>query len=505
MSGVIIDKVDDDTAVFKFANGSLKVTIRQGDLSKEACDAIVNPTNKSMTHNGGLDSIIHKTMGQYFTDQVVAIKNKFGDNACPVGQSRIFIAKFNREENIAHYVINTVGPHYRDDEREQAAFHLQSCYYTSLALANLYTLSSIAYPAISCGAFKFPANEAAKVGIESVRQYSYHVKDVRFVLFDRPVFDAFVHEWTEYSQKVNREANVIDDRDRYQSRSPPPIPRPSSVRICVLCKERTLPVDRQLFCDVCSNLTRSEVFNKFLQRLRSAADKSYDDLHKECLILKPILLSYPLVYTPAQTFDQGIHTRDTVAEHYLQSHCDRKFRNAMPVAIVGDGNCFYNTFVKLGGVGATNEASSFTPVELRGRNAVELILNKDEYTKKYKALEPILDSFEKYVVEEMVHDTTYVTVWDLLSIPTVLNINITSVYPKVNGDSDLNYQLLNGKLYEPIIHKDTTNKNQPNIPMTIVPIKVVRLLFSHCNRPTHIGSKKENWTPNHYVPLLNLR
>ena len=496
----IIENRDDKTVIFQFANGSLNVTIRQGDLSKETCDAIVNPTNLSMTHNGGLDTIIHQTMGQYFTDQVVAISNKMQQNACPVGQSRIFIARFNRDINIARFVINTVGPVYRKEEQEQAAFHLQSCYYTSLALANLYALTSIAYPAISCGANKFPPNEAAKVGIESVRQYSYHVKDVRFVLFDRHVFDIFVQEWTDYSEKVNREANIMDERDR--PCTPPLTPPPSSGRYCVLCKEKQLPIDRQLLCINCSNLSRSEIFNKFLHRLRCAGEKSYDDLRKECELLKPVLSSYPLVYTPAQTFDHSIHTRDSVAEHYLQIHCDRQFRKAMPVAIVGDGNCFYNTFVKLGGVGTTTEASSIKPVELRARNVIELVLNRNEYETKYTSLGVILDNFQKYVTNEMVHDTNYTSVWDFLSLPTVLNINVISVYPKVNGDDDMNYQTLNGNAFIPLINKDTTNNNQSKVATTV---KDVKILFSHCNKPVQLGTKKENWTPNHFVPLLNLR
>ncbi len=488
--------------IFKFANGSLIVTIQQGDLSKEACDAIVNSTNLSMTHNGGLDTIIHKTMGQYFTDQVVAIINKKKEHACPVGQSRIFIAKFNRDENMARFVINTVGPVYKKEEQEQAAFQLQSCYYTSLALANLYGLSSIAYPAISCGVNKFPPNEAAKVGIESVRQYSYHVKDVRFILFDRQTYDIFVQEWTDYSQKVNREANITDERDR-PCTPPPPTPPPSSARYCVLCKEKQLTIDRQLLCNDCSNKRRSEIFIKFLQRLRYAAEKSYDDLRRECDLLKPILSSYPLVYKPAQKFDLSIHTRDEIAEHYLQTQCDKEFRRAtMPMAIVGDGNCFYNTFVKLGGVGTTTEASSITPIELRARNVVELVLNINEYEKKYQSLKVILDDFEDYVKNEMVHDTNYAAIWDFLSIPTVLNINVISVYPKVNGDSDLNYQNLNGRVYTPLINEDIMNNNE--LKVTTTPSKDVKILFSHCNKPVQFGAKKENWTPNHFVPILNL-
>ena len=459
-------------------------------MSKEVCDAIVNPTNESMSHNGGLDTIIHQTMGSFFSDQVTAISQSMQQNACPVGQSRIFIAKFNRDSNSARYVINTVGPFYKKDEAERAAFHLQSCYYTSLALANIYGLTSIAYPAISCGAFHFPPHEAAQVSIESVRQYSYHVQDVRFVLFDPHMFDVFVEEWTAYAQKINIEANVSDERP--QSAIPPPLSPLTLSRPCVLCKQQKSPIDPQLLCSQCSDLSRSEIFNRLLQALRSAGEQSLDELKEECGILKPILSSYPLVYTPSQTFDQSIHRRDIVAEYYLQIHCTKNFRNTMPMAILGDGNCFYNTFVKLSGVGATTESSSLTSVELRARNVIELVLNVNEYQAKYPNISIILDNFQKYVVEEMVHDTNYAAVWDLLSIPTVLNVKVISVYPKVNGDDDLVFKTLNSVEFTPLKTGATTS------------LIDVKLLFSHCNKPAQIGVKKD-WTPNHFVPLLSFR
>jgi O-acetyl-ADP-ribose deacetylase (regulator of RNase III) len=489
------------------------VIIRYGDLSQEPCDAIVNSTNVSMVPDGGLDSIIHESMGQYFTDQVVAIHKEMQESSCPVGQSRIFIAKFNRESTDARFVISTVGPVYTEEEKESSAFHLQSCYCTSLALANLYQLSSIAYPAISCGANHYPPQEAARVAIESIRQFSYNVKDVRFVLYDRHTYDVFVEEWTNYAQNVNRQANIIDplddddddDASKPSLKSPlsPTSPSKPSIRYCVLCKERQLPIDRQLLCLNCSDLTRPEIFNNFLSKLRAAADKSFKELQHECQVLKPILNSYPLVYTPAQIFDQSVHKRDPVAEHYLQVHCDKDFRNAMPMAVLGDGNCFYNTFVKLGGVGTTTDASTLTPVELRARNVVELVLNKDDYTSQYDHLTNTLDNFEKYVIQEMVHDTNYAAVWDLLSIPTVLNINLISIYPRVNGLDDLNYTYLNNKLFIPLVGQ---NDNQEKKTEASAVNKEVKLLFSHCNRPIPGVSKaKSEWTPNHFVPLLNFR
>ncbi|CAF4393710.1 unnamed protein product [Rotaria sp. Silwood2] len=504
MPAVYIEKLDDKNIVFKFANGSLKVTIRQGDLSKEICDAIVNSTKGSMQPNGGLDETIHKTMGTLFVNQVKAVTREMQDNSCPIGQSRIFVGKNAENRNIALFVINTVGPVYHSEEKEKSAFLLQSCYSTSFALANLYSLTSIAYPAISCGANHFPPQEAAQVAIESVRQYSCNVKDVRFVLFERPIYDVFVKEWTNYSQKINQAANTTTtttgERDRFRIASQSSL---VSIRNCILCDEQQLPANREHLCTKCSESTRSMIFDKFLQRLCIAAEISFHELEKACKLLKPILNYYPLLYTPIQKFDQSIHPRDSAAEYYVQNQCNKEFRNTMPVAIVGDGNCFYNTFLKLAGAGTTTEASAVTSIELRARNIVELVLRINEYKTKYEPLETILDKFEDYVRKEMVHDTHFAAIWDLLSIPTVLNIDVISVYPKVNGDSDLHYQMLNVKRFSPLTSNETINDTQSKVdaPKTVGDVK---LLFSHCNKPLKLGTVIQNWMPNHFVPLLNL-
>ncbi|CAF1142896.1 unnamed protein product [Rotaria sordida] len=499
-----IEKRDDRNVVFKFANGSLQVTIRQGDLSEEICDVIVNPTRGSMQPNGGLDDTIHKKMGKLFVDQVQAVSQEMQDIACPVGQSRIFVAKNRDNSKVALFVINTVGPVYHKEEKEKAAFLLQSCYSTSFALANLYSLTSIAYPAISCGANHFPPQEAVQVGIESVRQYSCNVKDVRFVLYERPIYDAFVQGWTEYSQKINQAATTttttVDERTRFRITSQSTL---NSIRICILCNEQQIPANREHLCITCSKLARSDIFDKFLQRLCIAAETSLHELEKACRLLKPILYYYPLIYTPVQKFDQSIHKRDFAAEYYLQNHCDKQFRDTMPMTIVGDGNCFYNTFLKLSGAGTTTEASSVTPVELRARNVVELVLRTNEYKIKYKSLEVLLDNFEQYVLKEMVHDTHFATIWDLLSIPTVLNIDVISIYPKVNGDDDMNYKLLNSIRFKPLISQETTNNKQ--LKLETIAVRDVKLLFSNCNKLTKFAPKKQDWMPNHFVPLLNLR
>ena len=497
-----IEKLGTSAVCFKFCNGSLTVTIRKSDLTKEICDAIVNPTSVSMKPSGGLDSIVHAAAGSLYTNQVQAVSNGIEEPACPVGQSRIFVARNSANPKIARFIINTVGPSYENDTKDQAAFDLQSCYQTSMALANQYSLSSIAYPAISCGANHYPPNDAAQVAIESVRKYSNNVKDIRFILFDSVIFNSFVQEWTNYAEKINAETSTTRERVRPETR----LLSSKSTDIlglkCTLCEEQPLTNNRQYLCTQCFSLTRSELFDKFLDQLRSAAQISYDQLCATCKLFDPIFKLYPFLYTPIQKFDQSIHKRDSAAEYYLQNHCDSKFRNAMPMAIVGDGNCFYNTFVNLGGVGTAAESFSVTSVELRARNIVELVLHLQEYTTKYKSFSAILDNFEKYVREEMVYDKNYTAAWDFLSIATVLNINIRSIYPRINGVDDQNYQALNDKLFEPVRKQ---NSNQSNKETSS--IYEVRILFSNCNKPVKPvnNNKTKGWMPNHFVPLLNLR
>ncbi|UJR27506.1 hypothetical protein I4U23_008790 [Adineta vaga] len=467
MSGIEIKKLDNNSTCFTLKNGSLAVLIRHGDISQEVCDAIVNSTNQYMNPNGGVDRLIHEKMGQFYTDQVVSIHKAMQENSCPVGQSRMFIGKFKAEENDVPFVINTVGPLYTEAEKERAAFLLQSCYNTAFILANLYQLSSIAFPAISCGANHFPPQEAA---------------------------------WTNYAQQINSEANATSSIS-IPTRS---LTSTALSRYCVLCKNEQLPFDRQLLCLNCSELARSELFNVFLARLRMAAEKSYNELVLECKALKPILRSYPLSYNPVQRFDPTIHKRDVVAEYYLENHCTQEFKSSMPLVVVGDGNCFYNSFLRLVEAGSATHSLTLTAVELRARNIVELVLNINGYQAQYAHLSALLENFEDYVTKEMVRDSTHVSAWDLLSIPTVLNISIMCAYPKVNGDKDSYFLHINTAIFIALID-DNDDQEKKIEPLTSSATIEIKLLFSRSGRPGIYSKESQNgWKPNHFVPLLSL-
>ena len=470
----------------------MDVIVRCADLAREHCDAIVNPTSSSMCPDGGLDSHLHNSMGQFYTDQVVAIHKDKNHDACPVGQSRIFISKFDPDKADPRYVINTAGPTYNEEEKEMSNFLLKSCYYTSLALANLYQLNSIAFPAISCGARKFPVNQAARVAIESIREFSHNVKDVRFVLADRTTYSVFIEEWTVFAENLNNETQgIVDPWSSIPKTTAPSQPNASPADLCVLCKQNPVSDNDPHRCVPCAGFKRAFLFRNILLELRRAAEKSFVELHNECQKLRVLLSLYRISYDPVQFFQHKGHYRDTVAEYYVQNHCSRDVRYHLPVSIIGDGNCFYNTFVALTGTTGNPEAT-LTPIELRARNIIELVLNRQGYQEKYNSFLVLCDSFEKYVVQEMVRDGSYVATWDFFSMPSVLNVHIISIYPRVNGDADAYYNTFNNAHFTPL-------QNQSNSDAS-VKVKEIRILFSSVNRPV----KSKAWLPNHFVPLLLL-
>ena len=98
----------------------------------------------------------------------------------------------------ARYVIHTVGPWY--ESREVSAPRLARCYESSLRLANENGLRSIAFPAISCGVYGYPIEEAAEVAIEACRQFHGAVTDLRFVLYGQEAYE----QWLAVAQRVIR-------------------------------------------------------------------------------------------------------------------------------------------------------------------------------------------------------------------------------------------------------------------------------------------------------------
>ena len=158
------------------------------DITKEMTDAIVNAANSSLLGGGGVDGAIHDAGGPAILAECRQIVSKIGRLA--VGQAVITTGG-----NLsAKHVIHTVGPVYRGGTQGEAEA-LASCHRESIRVADEHGLGSLSFPAISTGAFGYPASEAAPVALSSAIDALRSAKSVklcRFILFDsadRKIFD----------------------------------------------------------------------------------------------------------------------------------------------------------------------------------------------------------------------------------------------------------------------------------------------------------------------------
>ena len=162
-----------------------RIEIVQGDLTRQAVDAIVNAANRKMLGGGGVDGAIHRAAGPRLLEACREIPEVRPGVCCPTGEARI-TPGFDLP---ARHVIHTVGPVYGGRARD--AELLASAFRASLTLAVEHRLRSIAFPAISCGVYGYPLDEAAAVSVQVLREREWELDEVRFVLFSADVFGAF--------------------------------------------------------------------------------------------------------------------------------------------------------------------------------------------------------------------------------------------------------------------------------------------------------------------------
>jgi O-acetyl-ADP-ribose deacetylase (regulator of RNase III) len=147
------------------------------DIVTLAVDAIVNAANERLLGGGGVDGAIHRAAGP---DLLAECRTLGG---CPTGEARL-----TRGYRLpARHVIHTVGPVWRGGQSGEAEL-LAACYRNSLAVAQMHLLESIAFPAISCGAYGFPATQAVAIAVRECRLFLTQAqaipRDITFACFD---------------------------------------------------------------------------------------------------------------------------------------------------------------------------------------------------------------------------------------------------------------------------------------------------------------------------------
>jgi O-acetyl-ADP-ribose deacetylase len=168
-----------------FPNGK-QLRLMIGDITKIRVDAIVNAANSGLHGGGGVDGAIHRVGGAAIMRDLDEIRAKTG--GCPTGSAVATTAG----SLPAQYVFHAVGPIYRDGKHGEPE-QLAGCYRTCLQLAEEHEVRSISFPAISTGVYGYPAEEAAKIAIETVGEHLNRadsaVRDVLFVLFDQGFYE----------------------------------------------------------------------------------------------------------------------------------------------------------------------------------------------------------------------------------------------------------------------------------------------------------------------------
>jgi len=163
------------------------LSVRVGDITAVEVDVIVNAANERMLGGGGVDGAIHHAAGPKLVDACREVPELRPGVRCPTGEARATPAF----ELPARWVVHTVGPVWRGGNASEPEL-LASCYRNSLSLAASLGATSLAFPAISCGVFRFPPVLAAEIAVREVTGFlaaGSSIEQVILVAFDSGLGD----------------------------------------------------------------------------------------------------------------------------------------------------------------------------------------------------------------------------------------------------------------------------------------------------------------------------
>lgn len=157
-----------------------RISIIEGDITRQIVDAIVNAANTTLLGGGGVDGAIHRAAGPKLLEECRTL------NGCETGEARI-----TKGYNLpARWIIHTVGPVWNGGDSHEDEL-LRRCYSNSLSLAGEHRIRTIAFPSISTGAYGFPIERASRVALSSIMVHisiSALPKEINIVCFSHSDF-----------------------------------------------------------------------------------------------------------------------------------------------------------------------------------------------------------------------------------------------------------------------------------------------------------------------------
>ncbi len=165
-----------------------KLSLMQGDITKQETDAIVNAANSSLMGGGGVDGAIHRAGGPIILEECRRIRARLGR---PLATGEAVITGGGNLR--ARHVIHTVGPVWRGGDAGEAEL-LARAYRESLKLAVQHNLTTVSFPSISTGAYGYPVDGASRVALVAVLEFLQRgtsLREVILVLFDDRTYESY--------------------------------------------------------------------------------------------------------------------------------------------------------------------------------------------------------------------------------------------------------------------------------------------------------------------------